>query len=89
MKLVSFRYDGRDRIGVLEPESGKIVDIQLALAGEDNVPATMKELLEMGESGMNLAFRAMNSHDETAMIATDAISWLPPVPRPGKSAVSL
>jgi 2-keto-4-pentenoate hydratase/2-oxohepta-3-ene-1,7-dioic acid hydratase in catechol pathway len=83
MKLVSFRYQGKDRIGVVR--SGKrIIDLQLALGSDADVPGNMIDFIIMGEEGLSLASEALSSAVEAAIIPEEQVIYLPPVPRPGK-----
>jgi 2-keto-4-pentenoate hydratase/2-oxohepta-3-ene-1,7-dioic acid hydratase in catechol pathway len=44
----------------------------------------MLELIDLGDKGLALAAKAMNSAENDAVISADEVLWLPPVPRPGK-----
>lgn len=83
MKLVSFNYQGRDRIGVMNGAS-HIIDLRLALPGETALPAGMIDFIKRGKEGFDLAERALFTGEEFARIPIEAVRWLPPVPQPGK-----
>jgi 2-keto-4-pentenoate hydratase/2-oxohepta-3-ene-1,7-dioic acid hydratase in catechol pathway len=91
LKLASFYYRGRDRIGV-EFDTGRIVDIADAEAAtfpdEQRLPKTMKALLQDGDAAMvrvaeALAFVRLNP-ESVSLIVESEVRWLPPVPDPGK-----
>ncbi len=83
MKLVSFRYLGLERIGVIKNQS-QIVDLGLALPAEQNLPRTMIDLIKLGDEGLALAAKALVSDQSSAIISADEVIWQPPVPQPGK-----
>ena len=83
MKLVSFSYQGRDRIGAVRGD-GNIVDIGLALAPDYEVPANMIDFIMLEEEGLTLAARALSSDTGAAVIASEEVIYHPPVPHPGK-----
>lgn len=83
MKLASFTYQGVDRIGIARGDSG-IIDLAAALGGDSRVPQTMIDLILMGDEGLELAALANETSDASAIIPVEAVTWLPPVPKPGK-----
>ena len=83
MKLVSFTFAGKHRLGVVNDEM-QIVDIALALEPEQNIPASMLECISQGERGKELACRALEAGKGQAVFSPDKITYLPPVPDPGK-----
>ena len=56
MKLITYEYHEQIRIGVVTPNSENIVDLQLALAEYENIPTTMKNLIERGDQGIRNNF---------------------------------
>ena len=72
MKLVSYDVRGPGGIGVLDGDS--IIPIK-------NVP-DMLTLIQFGKAGKALAQSALESREE--LIATEDVTFLPPVVRPGK-----
>lgn len=83
MKLASFYYHGRQCLGVAAGEN-TVVDLALAMAGQAAVPDSMLDLLRMGEEGLALAARAMQTNNDAARLPCSAVTWRPPVPNPGK-----
>ncbi len=83
MKLVSFSYRGKDRIGVVRSD-GNIVDMGLALAPDFEVPVNMIDFIILAERGLTLAAKALSCDNDAAVVAAEEIVYHPPVPRPGK-----
>ncbi|WP_457576114.1 fumarylacetoacetate hydrolase family protein [Desulfomarina sp.] len=83
MKLVSFMIAEKQRLGVVNDRM-EIVDIGLALADEKNIPSSMVEFICLAEGGKDLALRALSTCNEEAVVSSEEISFLPPVPSPGK-----
>lgn len=89
MQLLSFQWNGRDRIGFVVAE-GRVVDsAEVAAAmGEEPVATDMIALIERGDEGL-AALRqqrefAATHPDAVRPIASDDIVWYPPVRRPAK-----
>ena len=91
MKLASFAYQGRNRIGAQKRE-GELVELAVAAAamGPDwkggPVPETMLGVIEAGAhfSGALRVMAARLGDLDVASIPEAAVTWLPPVTRPGK-----
>jgi 2-keto-4-pentenoate hydratase/2-oxohepta-3-ene-1,7-dioic acid hydratase in catechol pathway len=83
MKLVSFTYRGQQRIGVIRGES-QIVDLAFVLSPEQGPAPGMIEFIKLGAEGLRLAAGALAAADDSPMIPAEEVSWLPPVPLPGK-----
>jgi 2-keto-4-pentenoate hydratase/2-oxohepta-3-ene-1,7-dioic acid hydratase in catechol pathway len=89
MKLASFRYRGRDRIGfALDDGLVDIEDAARALNRPALPVANMIELIEAGEAGLhflNVAAEAL-AHNPGACPTIDPrdVEWRPPVRRPSK-----
>jgi len=86
MKLASFRYQDRDRIGFAARD--RLVDLaDVAHAiGATPLPADMIGLIESGEDGLRF-LRAAQQYAASNSIATidpAAVEWHPPVRRPAK-----
>lgn len=68
MRLVQFQRQGGDggvRVGVEMGGGGGgggVVDLK---AFDSSMPSTMKELLEMGDKGLECARRCLSSHENT------------------------
>lgn len=83
MKLVSYTYRDKERIGAIRGKS-QVIDLGLALPQEKNLPLDMIDLIRLGDEGKSLVATALAAADTSATIPEDEILWLPPVPRPGK-----
>lgn len=83
MKLVTFSYRGKDQIGVVNSDL-QIVDLALAVAPDVEVPATMVEFIKLGRKGIDIVDQALSSANKAAVIPEEKITYLPPVPGPGK-----
>lgn len=83
MKLVSFNYRDQERIGVINAKS-QIVDLDLVLSQLKDHPRNMIEFIKTGDEGLALAAQALAAGGSSAIIPSDEVVWLPPVPRPGK-----
>ena len=75
MKLVTFHHDGTDRVGILQ-ERG-VLDLS-----KTNLPATMLELIEMGEDGIAQLGNVVSLGGE--LIAVDEKDLRQPIIRPPK-----
>jgi 2-keto-4-pentenoate hydratase/2-oxohepta-3-ene-1,7-dioic acid hydratase in catechol pathway len=88
MKLASFRFEGRDRIGFAVGEH--LVDLAdvARLTGSDPLPADMIALIETGDQGRRLldAVQKFVAANPSAVEPIDParIEWHPPVRRPSK-----
>ncbi|MFW2366344.1 MAG: fumarylacetoacetate hydrolase family protein, partial [Desulforhopalus sp.] len=83
MKLVSFKYQDEERIGVIHGED-ELIDLSQALAPEKNLPSRMIDFIRLGDAGLDLAEQALAAADKSAVLPTDQVMWLPPIPQPGK-----
>lgn len=83
MKLASFGYHGKDRIGVINGES-QLVDLVLALPFVKNVPSNMIDFIKLGDEGIALAAKVLDSGESSSIIPADDVIWQSPVPHPGK-----
>jgi 2,4-diketo-3-deoxy-L-fuconate hydrolase len=88
MKLASFRYQDRDRIGFVA--DGHLVDLAdvAGAIGVPPLPADMIALIESGDDGKRIlaAAAAFMANNPAAVEAIDpaAVEWHPPVRRPSK-----
>lgn len=80
MKLVSFIFDGADRIG-LRRNDGEIVAIGDLPELASPADPTMIDLIMSGPAGVEAVRQAARSG---SIIAADDVCFLPPVPNPGK-----
>lgn len=79
MKLYSFEFQGKKRIGA--ERSGSLVDLQ---AADPSLPADMLELLRAGEPALQKAKAAVVAAKQGAIRKMSEVVLLAPVPRPGK-----
>jgi acylpyruvate hydrolase len=79
MRLVTFRHNDRERIGV-QLES-KILDLSQVSTG---VPMEMKAFLRLGESAFVQIHEALASANEAWLFAESDVILLAPIPRPDK-----
>ena len=92
MKLASFRYADRSRIGAESPD-GRMIDLAAAIEAQTGRPAEpwaqdMIALIEAGPDALDAARGALEwaeAHpDNVQPIPLDAVTWQPPVRRPMK-----
>jgi 2-keto-4-pentenoate hydratase/2-oxohepta-3-ene-1,7-dioic acid hydratase in catechol pathway len=87
MRLASFRYRGRDRIG-FEAGGGLIdlADASHAMGGDPFPARNMIELIEAGAEGLDRvrAVAAFAAQRALNAIETSQVEWHPPVRRPSK-----
>ena len=79
MRLCTFRSNGEAKLGAESPRG--IVDLRAVDAG---LPATLLELLALGDSGLDRARRALEAARDAHARPRDAVELLPPVPNPAK-----
>jgi 2-keto-4-pentenoate hydratase/2-oxohepta-3-ene-1,7-dioic acid hydratase in catechol pathway len=73
MQLSSFEYQGKRCVGVRK--NNKIVVIETV---------TMKQLVTMGDKGLDMANKALKNVSHATVAEFDSIRWLPPITNPGK-----
>ncbi|KAL0979241.1 hypothetical protein UPYG_G00182670 [Umbra pygmaea] len=84
MRLVQFCRQGNEgeiRIGVEQQEGLGVIDLK---AFDPSMPTTMKELLELGQKGMQCAQRALEASPAQCVVPTAEIRLLSPVLSPEK-----
>jgi 2-keto-4-pentenoate hydratase/2-oxohepta-3-ene-1,7-dioic acid hydratase in catechol pathway len=89
MKLASFRFEGRDRIGFAVDGAQRLVDLaEAAAALGAAAPSDMIALIEAGDEGRKLLRAAENfavaNTGKLRPIDVSAVEWQPPVRRPAK-----
>lgn len=85
MRLITFRHDDRTAIGAWIDDDRRIVDLARAacIAGRPaDAFASMHDLIESGDAGLALARTLVHAPPAEAVLATDAVRLLAPVPRP-------
>jgi 2-keto-4-pentenoate hydratase/2-oxohepta-3-ene-1,7-dioic acid hydratase in catechol pathway len=91
LKLASFAFQGRERIGVALSDD-TLIDLADAARhvgrGPDDIPRDMMALIESGEEGASLlrdvADALRHAPDHFSWIDTLHVDWRPPVRRPAK-----
>jgi acylpyruvate hydrolase len=79
MRLVTFRHENRERIGV-QLESN-ILDLSRVSA---DIPTDMKAFLSLGDSALAQTHEALASVRESWLLAESDVTLLAPIPRPDK-----
>ena len=79
MRLVTFRHEDRERIGV-QLES-HILDLSRVSA---EIPTDMKAFLSLGDSALAQTHEALASVRESWLLAESDVTLLAPIPRPDK-----
>lgn len=75
MRLVTFEYQGRERLGALE--NGEVIDISEV----SGAPRSVLEVIAAGDAGPAVVAGAVS---RAPRLALDDIRFLPVIPRPGK-----
>ena len=83
MKLASFVRNDKTSIGAAAGESA-LVDLHSHWPADRRAPETMIELIEMGQEGLQVATEVLAQAEDSELIDTAAVDWLPPVVRPAK-----
>jgi acylpyruvate hydrolase len=83
MRLVTFSHNGQPRLGALVANAAGERVIDLA-RGQPRLPADMLAFLEMGPDALDLARQTVAAASPEEGLDAAAVSWLAPVPRPGK-----
>lgn len=79
MRIISFTKDGRAALGVRIGDG--VIDLGVANPG---LPATLRELLDLGEPAMEAVRTGVARAKSTAVLALSDIRYLPPVGDPRK-----
>jgi 2-keto-4-pentenoate hydratase/2-oxohepta-3-ene-1,7-dioic acid hydratase in catechol pathway len=77
MLLVTFLESDHERVGVLEPVRGTVVDLTAAVPG---LPRDMTALIALGETGLAAARDAVNR--DAGRLPVGQVRLLAPIPRP-------
>ena len=82
MKLANIHYQGADRLAVArDDQAGNEQLFDLTAVG---LPANMRQLIDLGEAGLEAAREAISNADDTRLIPADDVVWHPPVREPRK-----
>ncbi|KPV39710.1 hypothetical protein AN478_11425 [Thiohalorhabdus denitrificans] len=84
MRLISFQREGSTRIGLVELEAGRVVDLQ---AVEPRLPRDMADFVAGGEASLNAALEAAEQAPAEARPALEEVSVLAPLPQPTRNVV--
>lgn len=85
MKLVMFKRAGHARLGAVV--DNKVIDLNAALPGKDELPSDMTAFLRMGEDGLEKARGAVADHEGNAKAIIGEfgkMELMAPVPNPPK-----
>ncbi|MBV9674534.1 MAG: fumarylacetoacetate hydrolase family protein [Verrucomicrobia bacterium] len=80
MKLYSFQLNGKERIGVLIPGENRFVDLS---ASNPQIAQNMLAFIQAGQSSMDLANEALDSHLKVDL-KFEEVRLIAPLTRPGK-----
>ena len=86
MRLVTFNKDGTDAIGAFEPKTNTITDF--TKAGPE-IPTTMLELIELGQSGLNQAAMAIKTARDNALVGLSEVTLKAPIPQPRRDIMAV
>ena len=86
MRLVTFKKDGADAIGALDLETRTIIDFSKAAP---DLPATMLGLIELGNSGLVEAEKAVKSANNNALIRLVDVMLKAPIPVPRRDVIAV
>jgi len=84
MKLVTFKYQGKQKLGAVKVVGlkEKILDLHQL---NPLIPDTMIEFLTQGASALELAKKAVTGSSPESGYDRDSVTLLAPIPNPGKS----
>lgn len=87
MKLLTFKKENKEQFGVLNENTGEILNVsELVLNGHPSMPASMQEAVEKGDSFVTELNELMANEDLTSFYEnTDSIEWLAPITKPQKN----
>jgi len=80
MKLVTFRSNGRTRLGVVRPDGSTLVEIP--------EPGDMLALIDAGDAGLE-SVREAAGNSGSREHAIDAVELLPPLPQPRGNVIAI
>ena len=86
MRLVTFKKGGADAIGALDLETRTIIDFSKAAP---DLPATMLGLIELGNSGLVEAEKAVKSANNNALIRLVDVMLKAPIPVPRRDVIAV
>ena len=86
MRLVTFKKGGADAIGALDLETRTIIDFSKAAP---DLPATMLGLIELGNSGLVEAEKAVKSANNNALIKLVDVMLKAPIPVPRRDVIAV
>ncbi len=83
MQIASFSHKDVDRVGV-RSDATHVVVVQELPGSDLTQPPRMIDLIRAGQAAAAEALRAALDSAHPEIIALEDISWLPPIPNPGK-----
>jgi 2-keto-4-pentenoate hydratase/2-oxohepta-3-ene-1,7-dioic acid hydratase in catechol pathway len=87
MRLISFADDaGGTRIGLIEPETGSVLDLQ---AADPALPWDMASFIARGEAGRKAARQAAEQARPQARRALEDVTLLAPIPLPPRNILCI
>ena len=86
MRLVTFNKGETDSIGALEPKSEIITDFSKAVP---ELPTTMLGLIELGQSGLNQAAKAIKTAGDQALLDLSEVTLKAPIPQPRRDIMAV
>jgi len=75
MRLATFIHDGRQRLGVLDPEGNSVVDLS---AAAPDLPGDMNALIALGADGLAAAQKGVDGVGDDARLALDSVTLCAP-----------
>jgi acylpyruvate hydrolase len=83
MRLVTFFYEGRETIGIIDRPDSNARVLELPLT-DRSLPADLIEFLRMGGEGLRKASAVVKAALSTQWMDSQAVRLMAPIPRPGK-----
>ncbi len=79
MRIMTFQHHDDQRLGVRD--GGDVIDLSQA---SPDLPSELVDLIQLGQSGLDLVRKAIDNADQSARISLSDIRFLPPTRRAGK-----
>ena len=79
MRIMTFQHHDDQRLGVRD--GGDVIDLSQA---SPDLPSELVDLIQLGQSGLDLVRKAIEIADQSARISLSDIRFLPPTRRAGK-----
>lgn len=90
MKFVSFESNGMEQYGVIDEQTGKILNLSLVMERKKDycLPFTLLEGIKQGDSFVSAVGRVVEKLGQERadfLVSTESIKWLSPIPHPTKN----